>query len=65
MKRIISLLLVLAVCACVPLAAYAHDVPQERTDCSMELLVRYEGEDVNGGTLTAVKIGYVNEENGN
>lgn len=65
MKRFISLLLVLAVCVCIPLDAYAHDVPQDRTDCSIELLVRYEGEDVTGGTLTAVKIGYVDEDDGN
>lgn len=65
MKKIFSLLLALALLCCLPLTVYAHDVPQERNDCSIELLVRYDGENISGGTLTAVKVGYVDEEDGN
>lgn len=65
MKRILSLLIALAVLCCLPLTAYAHDVPQERNDCSVEVVVRYDGKDISGGTLTAVKVGYVDEDDGN
>ena len=66
MKRLFSLLLVVAVLLCQPLMTYAHDyVQMDKTDCSIELLVRYAGEDITGGTLTAVRIGYVDEDDGN
>lgn len=65
MKKVISLLLALSVLLSFPLAAYAHDVPQERDDCSIEVIVRYDGENVDGGTLTAIRVGYVDEEDGN
>lgn len=65
MKKIFSLLLALALLCCLPLTVYAHDVPQERNDCSIEVVVRYNGENISGGTLTAVKVGYVDEEDGN
>lgn len=65
MKRIFVLLLTLSVLLSIPLTAHAHDVPQERNDCSIEVIVRYDGEDVSGGTLTAIKVGYVDEEDGN
>ena len=65
MKRVLTFLLVLSALLTLPLSAYAHDVPQNRNDCSIEIIVRYDGENVDGGTLTAIKIGYVDEENGN
>lgn len=65
MKRIFVLLLTLSVLLSIPLTAHAHDVPQERNDCSIEVIVRYDGENVDGGTLTAIKVGYVDEEDGN
>lgn len=64
MKRIFVLLLTLSVLLSIPLTAHAHDVPQERNDCSIEVIVRYDGENVDGGTLTAIKVGYVDEEDG-
>ncbi len=63
-KKTLSALLVLAVLLCVPLTAHAQNVPENRNDCSIEVLVRYDGKNINGGTLTAVKVGYVDEENG-
>lgn len=65
MRRILTFLMTLSVLLSIPLTAHAHDVPQERDDCSIEVIVRYDGEDVDGGTLTAVKVGYVDEEDGN
>ena len=66
MKRLFSLLLALAILLCQPLTAYAHDyVQMDKTDCSIELLVRYKGEDITGGTLTAICVGYVQEDDGN
>lgn len=65
MKKVITLVLALSVLLTLPLTAYAHDVPQEREDCSIEVIVRYDGENVEGGTLTAIKVGYVDEEDGN
>jgi hypothetical protein len=65
MKKIIIVLLALSVLLSLPLTAYAHDVPQERDDCSIEVIVRYDGQNVDGGTLTVIKVGYVDEEDGN
>ena len=65
MKRILSLLLALSVLLLLPMAALAHDVPQQRDDCSIEVVVRYEGEDVSGGTLTVIRVGFVAEDDGN
>lgn len=66
MKRLFSLLLAILVLFCQPLAVFAHDYVQlDKTDCSIEMLVRYEGEDITGGTLTAIKVGYVAEDDGN
>lgn len=64
MKKIIALFFALALLYSLALPAYAHDVPQERADCSIEVIVRYNGEDVKDGTLTAIKVGYVDEEDG-
>ena len=64
MKRILTFLIALSVVCAIPLTAYAHDVPQERNDCSIEVIVRYDGDDVDGGTLTVIRVGYVDEEDG-
>lgn len=65
MKKAVSLLLALMLLCGLPLTVYAHDVPQERNDCSIEVIVRYNGENISGGTLTAVHVGYVDEKDGN
>lgn len=64
MKRFSIFLLALSVLLSLSVPAYAQDVPQERDDCSIEVVVRYDGENVDGGTLTAMKVGYVEEEDG-
>ena len=65
MKKLLALILAFTVVCSVHVSAHAHDVPQERNDCSIELTVRYNGVNVNGGTLRAIKVGEVAEENGN
>lgn len=65
MKRILSLLMLAMLVCSFPLTAQAREVPVERDDCTMELLVRYGGEPVDGGTLTAIKVGQIILEDGN
>lgn len=65
MKRILTFLIALSVLLTISVAAYAHAIPEERNDCSIEVIVRYNGEDVSGGSLTAIRIGYVAEDDGN
>lgn len=64
-KRFICLLFALLFLGAVPLAARAHDVPQSRDDCSMELLVSYKDIPINSGDFTAILVGYVDEDDGN
>ena len=64
-KRVIPVLLALMLFPGIALQAFAHDVPQERNDCAIEIQVHYDGEQVSGGTLTAVRVGYVDEDDGN
>jgi N-acetylmuramoyl-L-alanine amidase len=64
-KRIFSLLM--AVCAVLSLAvtAAAVEVPEEgKGNCSIEVAVRYRGEPISDGELTAVRVGYVDEDDG-
>ncbi len=65
MKRVIPVLLTLVLLLGLPVKAFAHDVPQERNDCTIEIQVRYDGQDITGGTLTAIRVGYVDEDDGN
>lgn len=65
-NRIFSLLL--AVCAVLSLAvtATAMEVPEEgKGNCSIEVAVRYRGEPITDGKLTAVRVGYIDEDDGN
>ena len=65
MKKILLFLLTFSVLLSFPMIAQAHDVPQDREDCSIEVIVRYEGENLDDGTLTLVRIAHVEEEDGN
>lgn len=66
MKRIFALLMMAAVLCALPLTAFAHDyVQMDKTDCSIEVEVYYKGKPVHGGTLSAIKMGYVDEDDGN
>lgn len=58
MKRMLCLLLMALVIFCnVPYAA-ATEVTE---DCSIEVLVKYNGININDGKLTAIRVGYVDE----
>lgn len=65
MKKLVAWMIMLSVILSFSLTAYAHDVPQERNDCSIEIIVRYCGESIDGGSLTAIKVGCVEEKDGN
>lgn len=65
MRKITVLLLALLLVASLCFTVSAHDVPVERDDCTIEIRIRYNGENVDSGTLTVIKVGYVDEEDGN
>ena len=65
MKRVLLTLVTLSVLLSASLTVYAHDVPRGRNNCSIEVLVRYDGKNLNSGTLTAVQVGFVAEYDGN
>lgn len=65
MRKITVLLLALLLVASLCFTVSAHDVPVERDDCTIEIRIRYNGENVDGGTLTVIKVGYVDGEDGN
>ena len=54
MKRVLTFLMALSVLLAIPMTASAHVVPEDRDDCTITLTVRYDGENVNSGTLTAI-----------
>lgn len=56
MRRIASLLLALTLMLCLSLPASAHDVPDLDRLGSIQLVVRYDGEPVGGGTLTCIRV---------
>lgn len=63
-RRIASLAFALLILCALPLMAAAHDVPQERDDCTIELQVWYQDTPISSGNLTAVLVGYMDEEDG-
>lgn len=63
-KRILSLILSILLLGTLPVAAFAHDVPQDIPG-SIEVSVQYGGKAVSGGTITCIQVGEVCEENGN
>lgn len=65
-NRIISFLLILLLVCGMAFAASAHEVPDTtREDCSIEVIVQYEEENISGGTLRAVRVGEITQEDGN
>lgn len=65
MRRILTLLLAVWLLCAVSVPAWAHDVPQDRNDCSVTVSVVYGNIQVTGGTLTAIRVGQVAEDDGN
>lgn len=65
-NRIFSLLLLLLLFVNSVAAANAVELPQERTDsCSIEISVQYDGKPIKDGKLTAVLVGYMDQEDYN
>lgn len=67
MKRcLIFLLCSLCLPGLLPLPAAAREIPEiNRTDCAVEVRVKYQGKPLSGGTLTAVRVGEIWQEDGN
>ena len=64
-KKILSFLAAALLLACLPLHAFAHEVPDMDRQGSIEITMKYGDKAVSGGTLTATKVGKVEEEDGN
>lgn len=64
-RKIFTLLAALALLSSAVMNAFAHDVPDLDRKGSIEVVVRYDGEPVSGGSLTCIKVGEVHEEDGN
>ena len=62
MKRFISIFVIVLLLCSVPVPAFAQEVPQERDDCSIEVLFTYDGKPIDGGSLTVVRVGYVDTD---
>lgn len=62
MKRFLSIMIILFLLCSFPVPAFAGEVPQERDDCSIEVLVSYDGKPISGGSLKVIRVGYVDNE---
>lgn len=65
LTRVVSLLAALVMLLTIPLAASAHEVPQEGRKGSITLTMKYQGAAVPGGELTLYRVGEVSENDGN
>lgn len=65
MRRILTFLLTITLLFCLVPTVSAHDVPELDRLGSIELIVSYDGKPVSGGTLTAIRVGDVGEDDGN
>lgn len=64
-KQIFSVFMALCLLCMAPVAAYAHEVPDESRKGTITVEMEYEGQAVTGGTLTAYRVGLVQESDGN
>lgn len=62
-RWIVSLLTFCLLCS-LPLAAYAHEVPDESRRGSLTVEMEYGGKPVTGGTMSAYRVGSVQENDG-
>lgn len=64
-KRIFALLTASLFFSVVTLTAFAQEIPDTgRTDCTIEMVVRCDGQPVTGGTFTAIRVADIREDNG-
>lgn len=64
-KTMFSMLLAMCLLCGISTAAYAHEVPDEDKKGTVTVEMKYDGTAVQGGTLTAYKVGEVKEDDGN
>lgn len=64
-KRMISFLIVLLLLVCLPIAAFAHEVPDLNEKGFIEITMTKGNETVSGGELVCTRVGYIDEEDGN
>ena len=65
MKKGIALLLALCLLCMASVTAYAHEVPDENQKGTITVKMEYDGKAVAGGTLTAYRVGQIQESDGN
>ncbi len=61
----IALLLAVWLLCSLPAAAYAHETPDESQRGAITVEMEYDGKAITGGTLTAYRVGRIQEEDGN
>lgn len=64
-KQIFSLLLALCLLCMGSVTAYGHEVPDENRTGAITVEMKYDGKTVAGGTLTAYRVGQIQEYDGN
>lgn len=64
-KQIFSLFLALSLLCTASVTAYAHEVPDGGRKGTVTVEMVYDGEAVTGGTLTAYRVGQIQEYDGN
>lgn len=65
LKKLSCVLALVLSLAGTAVTAYAHEaVDLERTDCSLTIVMKYDGQPMNGGNLTLYRVGDVTENNG-
>lgn len=64
-KQIFSVLLALCLLCMASVTAYAHEVPDENRKGTVTVKMEYDGKAVTGGTLTAYRVGEIQESDGN
>lgn len=64
-KQICSVLLALCLLCMASVTAYAHEVPDENQKGTVTVKMEYDGKAVAGGTLTAYRVGQIQESDGN
>ena len=64
-KQIFSLLLAFFLLHMASVIAYAHEVPDENRKGTVTVEMEYDGKAVAGGTLTAYRVGQIQEYDGN
>lgn len=64
-KRVPAMLITLLLLCALALPAYAHEVPDLSRSGTLTVEMRYDGGVVAGGTLTAYRVGRIQESDGN